>query len=167
MTGFILHLLRFSIRHDTRPPVILAGGRIDSARILFSSKAAAFCRLSALPNPDSCRLPCASRAGAFLFSPVPSAAQMSRRSARGFEAPRGPSHTDGKPCQVRSAQRRRLADNRSSHRLSRTSAWNCIKKAVAARSAVDPELRERHTGVLFHRVDQIIGLVRNRLPARL
>ena len=72
-------------------------------------------------------------------------------------------HADGKPCQICRAQRRRLADNRSSHRLSEDICLELHQKAVAARSAVDPELRKRHTGVLFHRVDQIIGLVRNRL----
>ena len=70
---------------------------------------------------------------------------------------------DGKPRKIRRAKRRRLADNRPAHGLCKHVRLELHQKAVAARPAVDSQLRERHARVLFHRVDQIIRLIRDRL----
>ena len=75
-------------------------------------------------------------------------------------------HTDGKPCQVRSAQRRRLADNRSSHRLSEDICLELHQKIIRGRAAVNLERGQAATQVLGHRVNQILGLISHGFQGR-
>ena len=68
---------------------------------------------------------------------------------------------DGEPGQIRRAEGRRLADDGAAHRRGQHVRLELHEEGVAARTAVDAQLAQRHAGVLLHGGDEVHALVGN------